>query len=56
MKPTDAAADPYVQYLLDSGEFPMLSQFVESNMDLAPGDRFDQGLDWLLDGFAARLG
>jgi AcrR family transcriptional regulator len=52
----DAASEPYVQYLLDSGEFPMLAQFIDSGMDLVDADRFDQGLQWLLDGFAARIG
>jgi hypothetical protein len=34
----------------------MLEQFVHSGAERPPGDRFEQGLDWLLDGFAARLG
>jgi hypothetical protein len=49
------ADDPNVRYLLESGEFPMLSQFLESGMEIPMGDRFEQGLDWLLDGFAASL-
>ncbi len=52
----EAAADPFVQYLLDSGEFPALSQFLRSGMEIEVGDRFEQGLDWLLDGIAASLG
>ena len=52
---TRDANDPNVRYLLESGEFPMLSRFLESGGELPLGDRFEQGLDWLLDGFAARL-
>ncbi len=47
---------PYVRYLLDSGEFPILSQFAASGAAAPGGDRFDDGLQWLLDGFAARHG
>jgi AcrR family transcriptional regulator len=52
----DAAEQPHVRYLLESGEFPLLEQFARSGAALPAGDRFEQGLDWLLDGFAARLG
>jgi hypothetical protein len=34
----------------------MLERFVRSGGAVPAGDRFEQGLDWLLDGFAARLG
>ena len=34
----------------------MLEQFVRSGGEVPHADRFEQGLDWLLDGFAARLG
>lgn len=47
---------PYVRYLLESGEFPILSEFAASGADVPSGDRFEDGLDWLLDGFAARHG
>jgi AcrR family transcriptional regulator len=50
----DEANEPYVRYLLESGEFPMLSQFLAQGGGPPTGDRFDDGLDWLLDGFAAR--
>jgi hypothetical protein len=33
----------------------MLATFLESGMEIPMGDRFEQGLDWLLDGFAAEL-
>jgi AcrR family transcriptional regulator len=46
---------PYVRYLLESGEFPMLSQFVTMTAP-PPSLSFEDGLDWLLDGFAARHG
>jgi AcrR family transcriptional regulator len=52
----EAFQDPHLQYLLDSGEFPLLSRFVTEGGELPIGDRFEDGLDWLLDGFAARLG
>jgi AcrR family transcriptional regulator len=52
---SDEAAQPYVRYLLESGEFPMLSQLVEPDGE-PPGLGFDEGLTWLLDGFAARHG
>jgi AcrR family transcriptional regulator len=63
MDPSDRAAgilegfeEPYLQALLDSGEFPLLSRFISTGMLMPDGDRFEQGLDWLLDGFAAQLG
>jgi AcrR family transcriptional regulator len=52
----DVAEQPHIRYLLESGEFPMLERFVRSGGEVPGGDRFEQGLDWLLDGFAARLG
>jgi AcrR family transcriptional regulator len=51
-----AAEDPHIRYLLESGEFPMLAQWVAQGDAPPPADRFEQGLEWLLDGFAARLG
>ena len=52
---THDAGDPNVRYLLESGEFPMLATFLDSGTPFPVGDRFEQGLDWLLDGFAAQL-
>jgi AcrR family transcriptional regulator len=52
----EAFKEPYVQYLLDSGEFPLLSRFIAEGGDLPETQRFEEGLDWLLDGFAAKLG
>jgi AcrR family transcriptional regulator len=51
-----ATEEPHLRYLLESGEFPMLEQFARRGGELPAFDRFEQGLDWLLDGFAARLG
>jgi len=51
----DESQEPYIRYLLDSGEFPMLSQFLTLDRE-PPRNSFDDGLDWLLDGFAKRLG
>ena len=48
--------EPHMRALLESGEFPLLSEFIAGGADLEIEDRFEQGLDWLLDGFAARLG
>jgi AcrR family transcriptional regulator len=47
---------PHLRELLESGEFPLLSLFLSSGMEIDLGDRFEQGLDWLLDGFEAQLG
>jgi AcrR family transcriptional regulator len=47
--------EPHVRYLLESGEFPMLSRFLAIDGP-PPRHSFDDGLDWLLDGFAARHG
>jgi AcrR family transcriptional regulator len=51
----DAAEDPNIRYLLESGEFPMLSQFASAGGQV-PVQDFELGLDWLLDGFAAQIG
>ena len=50
----EEAQEPYIRYLLESGEFPMLSQFLTLDRE-PPRNSFDDGLDWLLDGFAKRL-
>ena len=52
----EAMRDPHLKDLLAGGEFPLLSRFVEEGGELPETQRFDEGLDWLLDGFAARLG
>ena len=48
--------DPWVRELLESGEFPLVSQFIARGEALPETDRFDDGLEALLDGFAAKLG
>jgi hypothetical protein len=51
----EAYRQPEVRALLESGEFPLLARFVAGSVDM-PMQDFDTGLDWLLDGFAARIG
>ncbi len=46
--------EPAVRTLLESGEFPMVSEFVAYGSPL-PTPTFELGLKWLLDGFAAQL-
>jgi AcrR family transcriptional regulator len=46
--------EPHIRYLLESGEFPILSHFVASGESMR-AQPFDIGLEWLLDGFEARL-
>jgi AcrR family transcriptional regulator len=48
--------NPWVRELLESGEFPLVSRFVERGEPLPEQDRFEESLDALLDGFAAKLG
>jgi AcrR family transcriptional regulator len=52
----EAFREPHLQELLDGGEFPLLRRFVEEGGDLPETQRFEEGLEWLLDGFAAKLG
>jgi AcrR family transcriptional regulator len=51
----EVADEPYMRYLIESGEFPIIERFLAGEGDQPPQDRFEDGLDWLLDGFAARL-
>jgi AcrR family transcriptional regulator len=46
--------DPDVRYLIESGEFPLVAQFVAGG-SRPPRTDFETGLAWLLDGFAAQL-
>ena len=50
----DAFDEPNIRYLLESGEFPLLSRLVEDGQP-PPMQSFKVGLDWLLDGFALQL-
>ena len=45
---------PEVRYLIESGEFPLIAQFVAGGVR-PPRISFERGLAWLLDGFAAQL-
>ena len=47
-------ANPNVRYLIESGEFPLLEQFIYGGLEAPPPD-FERGLAWLLDGFEARI-
>jgi AcrR family transcriptional regulator len=49
--------EPPPRELLESGEFPLVSRFFAGGRPLAPPppDRFETGLEWLLDGMAATL-
>jgi hypothetical protein len=46
---------PWIRHLLDGGEFPMLSQSLTLD-EPPPSLSFEDGLDWLLDGFASKHG
>ena len=50
----DAYDQPHVRYLLESGEFPMLSQALTLG-EPPRMQSFETGLQWLLDGFEASL-
>jgi AcrR family transcriptional regulator len=50
----NAYNEPNIRYLLESGEFPLLSQFASEGQP-PPMQSFEVGLDWLLDGFALQL-
>jgi hypothetical protein len=51
----EAYDEPNIRYLLESGEFPMLAQFMAAG-GRVPAQEFEVGLNWLLDGFAAQIG
>ena len=46
---------PYLQRMLATGRFPALARAVQDATPPAPDGVFDQGLDCVLDGLAARL-
>jgi AcrR family transcriptional regulator len=50
------AMEPYVEEMLATGDFPHMSRFMDDAFDFLEDDRFDIGLEWLLDGIAAGLG
>ncbi len=45
---------PEVRYLIESGEFPLIGQFIAGGVR-PPQTSFERGLAWLLDGFEAQL-
>jgi AcrR family transcriptional regulator len=49
------ATGPYIERMLATGRFPNLAQVVRDAAHLPADVVFDQGLDWVLDGIAARL-
>jgi AcrR family transcriptional regulator len=51
----DAALQPYLQRLADSGDFPNLALLLKHGGTNPDDDNFERGLGWLLDGFAAEL-
>jgi AcrR family transcriptional regulator len=50
----EAAEEPHIRFLLESGEFPMLEHFLSDGLG-PPEPSFERGLEWLLDGFEASL-
>ena len=46
--------EPEVRYLIESGEFPLIAQFLAGGGRPLPTS-FETGLGWLLDGFAAQI-
>lgn len=46
---------PYLQRMLATGRLPTLARAVQDATDPMPEGAFDQGLDSVLDGLAARL-
>ncbi len=48
------ASGPYMERMLATGRFPMLTKVVFDAGDREPAQVFDSGLDYVLDGIAAR--
>ncbi|MEW9533514.1 TetR/AcrR family transcriptional regulator [Microbispora sp. NPDC049125] len=51
----DAFMRPYLQRLIDTGEFPNLAPLMKDGIP-STDDNFERGLRWLLDGIARDLG
>lgn len=49
------ALEPYVRRLIADGDYPNLRRFAEQEWKIDDGPRFEQGLQWLLDGIERRL-
>ncbi|WP_019927589.1 TetR/AcrR family transcriptional regulator [Nocardia sp. BMG111209] len=50
-----SASGPYLRRMFDTGRFPRLATVIRDAAHLDPDETFDTGLDFLLDGIAARL-
>jgi AcrR family transcriptional regulator len=48
------AMEPYWSDMIASGEFPRLQQVADDDWDMLDEQRFEIGLQWMLDGIAAR--
>jgi AcrR family transcriptional regulator len=48
------ASGPYIERMLATGRFPTLARFIYEGGDREHGQVFDSGLDYVLDGIAAR--
>ncbi|HWH95565.1 MAG TPA: TetR/AcrR family transcriptional regulator [Baekduia sp.] len=49
------ALAPYVTRLVEGGDYPNLQRFAEEEWTVDETPRFEQGLQWMLDGIAAAL-
>jgi AcrR family transcriptional regulator len=49
-----ARMEPYWREMIATGEFPRLARIAEAEWDSLNEERFELGLQWLLDGIAAR--
>lgn len=48
------ASGPYIERMLATGRFPTLARFIYEGGEFEPAQVFDSGLDYVLDGIAAR--
>jgi AcrR family transcriptional regulator len=48
------AMEPYWREMIATGEFPRLAKLADVEWGFRDDDRFERGLEWLLDGIAAR--
>jgi AcrR family transcriptional regulator len=49
-----ARMEPYWRDMIATGEFPRLARMADAEWDLLNDERFELGLQWVLDGIAAR--
>jgi hypothetical protein len=45
---------PYWEDMIATGAFPRLQAFAGDDWELMPEDRFERGLEWMIEGIAAR--